>query len=151
MWTFRWAVLIGSIGTSEVDSVVVLGEDGEDFGAVAKFSALVHNNVLVRDIRCIASKPAVEPFDGGLFGFSSDTLDLATVVVSDGDVASFSVEASVLFEALGVLGGLDNETEINAESLEASGSFARVVFAAGRFAELGSEADGAVVNLGGDR
>jgi hypothetical protein len=70
-------------------------------------------------------------------------------VVSNGDVAGLTLEASVLFKALGVFGGLDDETEIDAEALETSSCFARIVFASGRFAELGREADGTIVNLGG--
>ena len=129
----------------------MLGEDGKDLGAVAKFAALVHDDVLVGDVRRIASKPAIEPFDGGLFGTTSCTLDLATVVVGDGDITSFAIEAGVPFETLGVLRGLDNETEINAESLKTCSRFARVIFAASSFSELGSEADGTIVDLGGDR
>jgi hypothetical protein len=151
MWTFGRAVLIGSIGAGEVDGIVVLGEGSEDFGAVAKFATLVHDDVFVGDVRCIASEPAIEPFYRGLLGSASGTLDLATVVVGDGDIAGFAIEASVLFETLGVLGGLDDETEINTESLKTSGGFARIVFAASRFAKLGSEADRAIVDLGGNR
>ena len=130
---------------------MVLGKNDKNLGAVAKFAALAHDDELVGDVRRIASKLAIEPFDGGLLGTTSRTLDLAAVVVGDGDIASFAVEASVLFETLGVLGGLNNKTEINAESLEASSRFARVIFAASGFSELGSEADGTIVDLGGDR
>ena len=59
------AVLIGSINTSEVDSIVVLGQDGEDFRAVSKFASLVHDNLLMGDVRRIAGKPAVKQVDGG--------------------------------------------------------------------------------------
>ena len=137
----------------------MLGKDGKDLGAVAKFAALVHDAVLVvvhdavlfGDVGRIASKPAIEPFDGGLLGTTSCTLDLATVVVGDGDIANFAIEAGVLFKTLGVLGGLNNKTEINAKSLKASSRFARVLFAASGFSELDSEAEGTVVDLGGDR
>jgi hypothetical protein len=149
--TFRGAVLVGGIGTSEVDSVVVLGEDGEDFGAVAKFASLVHDNVLVGDVGSIASEPAIEPFDGRFLGATSGALDLATVVVGDSDVASFAVESGVLFETLGILRSLNDEAEIDAEALKAGSGFARVVFASSRFTKFGGEADGTVVDLGGDR
>jgi hypothetical protein len=116
---------------------------------MAEFASLVHDDVLVGDIGCVASKPAIEPFNRGFLGTASGTLKLATMVVGDGDVAGLTVEASELFETLSVLGGLDDETEINTEALKASGCFARIVFASGRFAELGGKADGTVVNFGG--
>ena len=96
------AILGRGIGTSKVYSVVMLGEDGKNLGAVAKFAALVHDDVLVGDIRRIASEPAIEPIDGGFLGTTSRTLNLTTVVVGDGDIASFAIEAGVLFEMLGV-------------------------------------------------
>ena len=65
MWALRWAILVGGVGTSEIDSVVVLGEDGENFRAMAEFTSLVHDDVLVGDIRGIASKPTIQPLDGG--------------------------------------------------------------------------------------
>jgi hypothetical protein len=137
MGTFGRAILVGSAGTSEADGAVVLGKGGKDFGTVAKFAALIHDeDVLVGNIGCISSEPAVEPFYGGLLGSTSGALDLATVVVGDGDVAGFTVEASVFFKMLGVLGGLDNEAEFNTESLKAGSGFAGVVFAFSRFTDL---------------
>ena len=78
-------------------------------------------------------------------------MDLATIVVGSGDITSSAIEASVLFETLGVLGGLNNKTEINAKSLKTSSRFARVISASSGFSELGSEADSIIVNLSGDR
>ena len=140
------------ISTSETDSMVVLGKNVEDFRTVAKFASLVHDNALVVDVRGIASKPTIEPLDGGFLGSASGTLDLAAVMVGDSDATCLSIESSTLFEALGVLGGLNDKTEVNAEALEAGGGFERVVFATGRFLEfVGRRACGAVVDLSGNR
>jgi hypothetical protein len=115
---------------------VVLGKHGKDFRAMAEFASLVHDDLLVGDIGCIASEPAIEPFNQGFLGTTSGTLELATMVVGNGDVAGLTVEASELFEALGILGGLDDETEVNTEALEASGCFVRIVFASGLLRSL---------------
>jgi hypothetical protein len=141
MWVLRRAVLEGSISTSEVSSAVVLGKDSKEFRAVAKLSTLIHDNLIVGGVRCVASKPAIEPFDGGLLGLTSGVLDLATAVVGDSDVAGFTTEASALFEMLGVLGGLDDEAKISPKSLKASSCFARIVFALSHFVELGRKAE----------
>ena len=71
MSTLDEAILRRSFGSSKVNIVVMLGENGKNLGAVAKFTALVHDNILVGDVGRIASEPAIEPFDGGLLGTTS--------------------------------------------------------------------------------
>ena len=134
VWTFGWAILFRCIGTGEAHSVLVLSEKLKDFGAVAKFAALVHDNAFIGDVGCIASQPAIEPFHRRFLGASRHTLKLATAVVGDGHLAGLAVEAGVFLEAFGVLGRLCYETEVNTESLKAARSLAGVVLASRGFA-----------------
>ena len=65
--------------------------------------------MLAGDIRCVASKPAIEPSDGGLLdGWTSGTLDLTTAVVSGSGAAGFTIKTTgvAATHAIGKSGGL---------------------------------------------
>jgi hypothetical protein len=93
---------MGTICTSRTNIIAMALEDATDLWVVVKLTTLIKKNVLSRDIGRVMLEPRIKPCDGGTFGNVGRTVEGASGVVCDENIAGFTIEALVGFDTSGI-------------------------------------------------
>jgi hypothetical protein len=149
VWAFGAAVLVGRVGPGKLDVVAGLAGEFNDGFAAAEF-ALVKTDVLAIAVESERVEPMMKVCEGQGLGAESLAEIDAAMMAGDDDIAGLAVEAQVGAVAGGVLGRLNDETEIDRYALEALGSIAGIVKATGGLAHFGGHASRALISSAGD-
>jgi hypothetical protein len=130
MGTLNWTVLMGRIGCSWFDLIASFRKKIDNSSAATKFTTEIKANVLVGagGTRRVSLQPAVEKLKGRLLGTKCFTMESATVVVSNQDIASFTIKP---FEAADPsrVGRrvLNDEAKIDTDALKTTLSTAGII------------------------
>jgi len=93
------------------------------------------------------SKPLVEPLNQHGFVAKGSSAESATKMIGDEAAAGLTTKAKAVLVLGSILGLLNDKGKVNAESLIALRSSARVIGRARRLMHLGSHASGALVHF----
>ena len=113
MGAFNGSVLIGRISSCGSNLIPKRLEKFLNFRVAVKFTPLIHEDVLVRDVWIMIREELPQPFNRRGLGDTSITVETTSDVIRDKNPRSFTVEAKVVGRASFILGFDATEREIN--------------------------------------
>jgi hypothetical protein len=144
MGTFARAILVRRVGSSRFKAIAGILKEINHLTTATKITTKVKVDILVREINreTVECKPAIQKIDGGSLGTKRLTIESAAVMIRYQTVASLTIETLKTLNTSRILGTLNHETEVNRDTLIASGGMARISQSTGGLAELSLNTDG---------
>jgi hypothetical protein len=133
MGTFTGSGLVRRIRSSRFHGVPGFFKERANFSASTKFATKVHPDILIGRVFAAAmlSEPTINEINGRGFAAKGLTIERATLVIGDEHVTAFPIVPKETLQAFAILGGLNDEPDINRDALIAFSGPTRVGFTAG--------------------
>jgi len=126
--TFTRTILMGRIRRCRFNNVPSFFEVIADISGFAQVTTKIHTDIFVCNIFATAMfcQPTVDVVDRRCFGSKGTTIKSPTEVISDKDIAGFTMKTCKTFHTGTVVGLLNNEASVNGQSLIANSGMARI-------------------------